>query len=171
MRGVLPKLMQDYVKLQFGDATFKDMQDKMGHPTFLPTSNYPDVVLKQMAETLSKKTGKASREIFLGFGRFTMKQFGKMYTRYIKAGTLKELYLSIDKMHKQLTKDYPGIKPPSFSYDDKGDVLIMTYRSDRGLFDYFEGILQGAAEYMNQKISVTVTPLDKRSARAEIRFK
>jgi len=171
MRGVLPKLMQDFIRSSYGEKVYKETQQELGNPTFLPTANYPDVVLKQMAEVASGKARTTPRELFLKFGRYTMKQFDKMYRRYIKGSTLKELYLSIDKVHKQLTKDYPGIKPPSFSYDDKGDVLYMTYRSDRGLFDYFEGILQGAAEYMGERASIKVTPVDKRTARAEIRFR
>ena len=170
MRGVLPKLLQDFVKGKYGKDVFTFMQHEMGNPTFLPTSNYPEVVLKQMAELVSKKSGTSSRDVFLAFGRYTMKQFDKMYHRYIKAKNLRELYLSIDKMHKQLTKDYPGIKPPSFTYKEQDKTLVMTYHSSRGLFDYFEGILLGAAEFMGERVKLSVKSVDKHTAVAEIRI-
>jgi methyl-accepting chemotaxis protein len=69
-----------------------------------------------------------------------------------------------------LTKDHPGIQPPNFTYEDKGDVLFMNYRSNRGLFDYFEGILNGAAEFKGEAVEIVVKPFDSTTARAEIKF-
>lgn len=49
-------------------------------------------------------------------------------------------------------------------------MLFMNYRSKRGLFDYFEGILKSAAQFMKERVDVTVKPLDEHTARAEIQF-
>jgi methyl-accepting chemotaxis protein len=76
----------------------------------------------------------------------------------------------MNEVHAQLTKDQPGIKPPTFTYEDKGDELFMNYRSSRGLFDYFEGILLGAAAFKGEQVSVAIKPFDETTARAEIRF-
>ncbi len=171
MRGVLPSLMQEFVRTTYGEGPYRTMQRALGDPVFLPTANYPDQVLKQMAQVVGEAAGKSSREVFLGFGRFTAPKFKKMYGRYFKASSAKELFLKIDSIHTQLTKDYPGIHPPKFEYDEHGDTLIMTYRSKRGLFDYFEGILLGAAEFFGQKAAIRVTKIDSKSAKAEIRFK
>ncbi len=170
MRGVLPKLMQDHVKQAYGAKVFAAMQQDMGNPVFLPTTNYPEAVMRQMAQLAGEKTGKTPKQVFLDFGHFTVGQFHKMYRRYFKTTDLKQLYLSMDSIHKQLTKDYPGIVPPGFTYEDRGDTLIMTYSSSRGFFDYFEGILLGAANFLKQRVKVKVTPLNDTQARAEIKF-
>ncbi len=170
MRGVLPKMMQDFAKKAYGQEAYQKMQRAMGDPVFLPGMNYPDQVLKQMAHELGEATGKSPKAVFADFGRYTVPQFHKMYRRYFKADNLKDLYLAMDTIHAQLTKDYPGIHPPRFTYQDKGDTLVMTYKSERGLFDYFEGIIHGAAEYFKEPVKVNVTPVDDRTARAEIRF-
>ncbi|WP_027184901.1 methyl-accepting chemotaxis protein [Desulfovibrio inopinatus] len=170
MRGVLPKMMQDYVKERFNKNIYDQMESALGNPVFLPTASYPDTVLHQMAEVLTSLTGKSQRDIFMGFGKFTIPMFYKMYRRYFKAQTLKDFYLHMNDTHTQLTKDHPGIKPPKFTYEDKGNVLFMNYHSKRGLFDYFEGILNGAAEYMKERVKIVVKPLDKDTARAEITF-
>ncbi len=78
--------------------------------------------------------------------------------------------MRMNDVHAQLTKDQPGIKPPNFTYEDKGDELFMNYRSSRGLFDYFEGIILGAADFKGEKVSVAVKPFDDETARAEIVF-
>jgi methyl-accepting chemotaxis protein len=93
-----------------------------------------------------------------------------LYPGYFKKEPLKEFYLRMNDLHAQLTKAQPGIKPPNFTYEDKGDVLFMNYRSARGLFDYFEGILLGAADFKKEKVEVAVKPFDAKTARAEIRF-
>jgi methyl-accepting chemotaxis protein len=170
MKGVLPKITQAYVREQYGEDVFQAMHESMGKPTFLPTASYPDAVLHQMAEFVSGMKKISTRDFFLGMGRYTIKAFHKMYGRYFKDENLKTFYLRMNDLHAQLTKDQPGIKPPKFSYEDKGKTLFMNYRSKRSLFDYFEGILLGAAEFKGEKVQIKVIPLDAETARAEITF-
>ncbi|MGE4552591.1 MAG: heme NO-binding domain-containing protein, partial [Desulfovibrionaceae bacterium] len=166
----LPAIAQAYIKDKWGRGVSDSVMQELGQPTFLPTQSYPDQVLTQMAELAGSKTGVSVRDFFLGFGRATVKAFHKNYRTYFKDESLKAFYLRMNELHAQLTKDQPGIKPPTFTYEDKGDVLFMNYRSKRGLFDYFEGILNGAAEFKGEKVKVAVKPLDAETARAEIRF-
>ena len=170
MKGVLPKITQQFVREQYGEDVFQAMHEGMGKPTFLPTGSYPDAVLHQMAELVAAKKGVSVRDFFLNMGRYTIKAFHKMYGRYFKDENLKTFYLRMNDLHAQLTKDQPGIKPPKFSYEDKGKTLFMNYRSKRGLFDYFEGILRGAAEFKGEQVQIKVIPLDDETARAEITF-
>ncbi|MGE4194740.1 MAG: methyl-accepting chemotaxis protein [Pseudodesulfovibrio sp.] len=169
MKGVLPKLAQEYVKKQYPDL-FEAMQEELGSPVFLPADSYPDQVLKQMAEFVAGRRKMAVRDFFIGLGKYTVVRFNELYPGYFKKEPLKEFYLRMNDLHAQLTKAQPGIKPPNFTYEDKGDVLFMNYRSARGLFDYFEGILLGAADFKKEKVEVAVKPFDAKTARAEIRF-
>nr|WP_321514417.1 methyl-accepting chemotaxis protein [uncultured Pseudodesulfovibrio sp.] len=170
MKGVLPKLAQEYVLQEYGKTLYADMQKTMGHPVFLPTESYPDQVLVQMAEFVSHAVGVTLRNFFLGFGQFSIEQFNKIYPGHFREESLKDFYLRMNDVHSQLTKTQPGIKPPSFTYEDKGDVLFMNYRSSRSLFHYFEGILLGAARYKGERVNVVVKPFDEETARAEIAF-
>jgi methyl-accepting chemotaxis protein len=171
MKGVLPKLMQQFLSKEFDPGTCEAILEEMGRPTFLPGQSYPDQVLMQMADIATRLSGRKTRDIFLALGRYTIPQFHKLYKRYFKAGSLKEFYLTMNDTHAQLTKDFPGIHPPRFTYDDQGNKLVMTYHSKRGYGDYFEGILQGAAEFFKEPVNITVTPQRDGSARAEIVFK
>ncbi|MFZ5813178.1 MAG: methyl-accepting chemotaxis protein [Thermodesulfobacteriota bacterium] len=170
MKGILPKLMQEFIRQNFDHKVFERMQEEMGKPTFLPTDSYPDQVLAQMADLAAKVSGQSQRDIFLKLGRFTVPQFHRMYRRYFKAKTLKEFYLTMNDTHARLTKEFPGIKPPRFIYEDKGDTLVITYHSTRGYPHYFEGILNGAAEFFKERVRVTVKPVDQETWRAEIIF-
>ncbi|WP_238528275.1 methyl-accepting chemotaxis protein [Pseudodesulfovibrio mercurii] len=170
MKGVLPKLAQEYVRKTFGQAVYDAMQEEMGNPVFLPGDSYPDQALLQMAEIAAGSAGVEVREFFIGLGKYTVGRFNELYPGYFKKDSLKDFYLRMNDVHAQLTKAQPGIKPPTFTYEDKGDVLFMNYRSSRGLFDYFEGILLGAADFKGERAEIVVKPFDGQSARAEIRF-
>ena len=171
MKGILPKLMQEFIKDQYGEAVYEAMQEDMGHPTFLPTQNYPDQVLRQMAELAAQKAGKAVKDVFLALGRYTIKGFHKHYPRYFKGDTLKEFYLTMNDTHARLTKDMPGLMPPRFTYEDKGNRLVMTYMSKRGYPEYYEGILRGAAEFFKEPVEISVSYNAPHTARAEIVFR
>lgn len=170
MKGILPKLTQQFVKETYTDDVYAGMQEEMGHPVFLPTDSYPDQVLMQMAELVSVLSGASVRDFFLNLGRFSVVKFHEMYPHHFKDESLKEFYLRMNTVHAQLTKDHPGINPPNFTYEDKGDDLFMNYRSNRGLFDYFEGILLGAADFKGERVTVQIKPFDETTARAEIVF-
>jgi len=170
MKGVLPKLAMLFVRERYGEDAFEGVQEEMGHPVFLPAESYPDQVLSQVAELASALAGVTVREFFLDLGRFTVGKFNEMYPGYFKDESLKSFYLRMNDIHAKLTKANPGIQPPNFTYEDKGDDLFMNYRSNRGLFDYFEGILLGAAEFKGERVRIQVKPFDATSARAEIVF-
>uniref|UniRef100_I2Q276 Methyl-accepting chemotaxis protein n=1 Tax=Desulfovibrio sp. U5L TaxID=596152 RepID=I2Q276_9BACT len=170
MKGILPKLMQEFIHDHFGDAVYEGMQQEMGYPTFLPTRNYPDQVLRQMADIVAEKTGTSIPDIFMALGRFSIKGFHKHYPHSFKAKNLKDFYLTMNDTHARLTKDMPGLQPPRFTYEDKGDRLVMTYHSTRGYPEYFEGILRGAAEHFREPVTITVSSVDRQTARAEIVF-
>lgn len=170
MKGVLPQIAQKYVLREYGKSLHADMQESMGNPVFLSTESYPDQVLMQMAEFVSKAIGVQPRNFFLGLGKFSVEQFNKLYPGHFRDESLKDFYLRMNDVHSQLTKTQPGIKPPKFTYEDKGDILFMNYRSGRGLFDYFEGILLGSAQFKGEKVDVVIKPFDEETARAEISF-
>jgi methyl-accepting chemotaxis protein len=171
MRGILPKIMLEYVKSKLGESVFKKVSEELGNPVFLPGQNYPDQVLKQMAEIIARESGQDMREVFLGLGKYTIGQFHKMYKPYFKASNLKDFYLTMNDTHAALTKANPGIVPPRFSYEDRGNKLTMIYKSKRGYHHYFEGILLGAAEFFKTPVDIKVQVQDAETARADITFR
>ncbi len=171
MKGILPKIMLDFIKSKYGEGVHAKVLDELGNPVFLPAQSYPDQVLRQMADVLVKESGKDAKSVFVDLGKYTIGQFHKMYKPYFKAKTLKEFYLTMNDTHANLTKANPGIIPPRFSYEERGNKLTMIYKSKRGYHHYFEGILRGASEHFKTPVDITVQVLDPETARAEILFR
>ncbi len=170
MKGILPKLMQEYLKKEFGEEILNKVQEEMGNPSFLASRSYPDRILKEMARRAAKHTGKREGDIFYGLGFYTPYAYKRVYGKYFRFNNFKEFLMAMNEVHDELTRELPGITPPRFDYQDIGNTLIMTYHSKRGLFDYFKGILKGAAELMGENIEVEVTKKDNETAVAKIRF-
>jgi len=171
MKGILPKIMLDFINTKYGSSTHAKVVEALGNPMFLPTSSYPDQVLQQMAEVAASSSGQDVRNVFLNLGKYTIGQFHKMYRSYFKAQNLKDFYLTMNQTHADLTKALPGIVPPRFSYEERGNKLTMIYKSKRGYHHYFEGILRGAAEFYKTPVDITVQIQDPETARAEITFR
>ncbi|MDP3425794.1 MAG: methyl-accepting chemotaxis protein, partial [Humidesulfovibrio sp.] len=171
MKGILPKIMLEFVKVKYGDRMHDKVSAELGNPVFLPAQSYPDQVLGQMADILARESGKDAKTVFMDLGKYTIGQFHKMYKPYFKAKTLKEFYLTMNDTHAALTKANPGIVPPRFSYEDRGDKLTIIYKSRRGYHHYFEGIQLGAAEFFNTPVAIKVQVQDPETARAEITFR
>jgi len=171
MKGILPKIMYEFIKVKYGDQAHAKVAKELGNPMFLPTQSYPDQVLQQMAEAAAAATGKTVRDVFVDLGRYTIGQFHKMYRPYFKADNLKDFLLTMNQTHTELTKTLPGIVPPRFSYEDRGQKMTMIYKSRRGYHHYFEGILRGAAEFYKASVDISVQIQDSETARADISFR
>ncbi len=171
MKGILPKIMLDFVKVKFGEGVQAKVSAELGNPVFLADQGYPDQVLGQMADAVARESGKDVKSVFVDLGKYTIGQFYKMYRQYFKAKTLKEFLLTMNETHANLTKANPGIQPPRFSYEERGNKLTMIYKSKRGYHQYFEGILRGAAEHYKTPVDITVQVQDPETARAEILFR
>ncbi len=170
MKGILPKLMQEYIKKEFGKEVLEKVQRDMGNPSFLASRSYPDRILKEMAQRAAQYTGKREEDILYGLGFYTPYAYKKVYGKYFRFDNYKKFLMAMNDVHDELTRELPGITPPRFDYQDLGNTLIMTYHSKRGLFDYFKGILKGAAELMGEKVDVEVTRKDSETAIAKIKF-
>ena len=170
MRGVLPNLMMDFIVENYGQDVFDELSAKLGNPDFLPSETFPNKLIPTLVDELCRRTGESERELYLKFGRFTCKGFQTLYGQYFAAKNLKDFFLNLNALHARLTSIMPGIVPPHFDFVDEGDTLRITYKSDRGLFDYFEGILLASADAFKEPVRVTVERLDRHRARATVVF-
>jgi len=61
----------------------------------------------------------------------------------------------MNEIHKKTTRNIEGAEPPHFELSWKGDkILIMKYKSKRGLIDLAVSILKGVGIYFKEDIKV-----------------
>ena len=106
------------------------------------------------------QVGLTTDEVWRTVGRNNINSFSKWFPSFFERSSLKAFLMMMDNVHAQLTKMIKGANPPRLipqEIDDK--TFTITYQSKRGLFEYFQGLLEGAAEYFNEKMELEV--LDK----------
>lgn len=168
--GVLPIMLQDHVRRDYGEDTYEAMQEALGDPAYESGLGYPGDDLNNMVETLAVVSGQSGKAILRRFGGYAVASFRDQYPRYFEAPDLKAFLMTMNDVHAETAKTAAGAKPPRFTFEDKGDRLFMNCQSKRGLFDFFEGAIHGAAESYGQSVDVKMSVLADDAARAEIRF-
>jgi methyl-accepting chemotaxis protein len=70
----------------------------------------------------------------------------------------------MDNVHAQLTKMIKGATPPRMIPEEiDGQNFYITYRSKRGMIHYLMGLLEGSAEFFNEKMTYDVVEHFKES--------
>ena len=169
LSGLLPKAAMEHMAHAYGPKVAGAVQTAMGHPIFKKDVMYPGDTLARLTRLVSEHAGVSTRDYSLDLGRYVMEWFRKSYAKMFE-GTLKEFLVNMGEFHRNMVKDDPRIKLPVFSFEDKGSVLYMTYRSPRGLFEFFEGLILGAAEVFGEDVKVAMKAFDDKTIRAEISF-
>ncbi|SKC38995.1 heme NO-binding domain-containing protein [Maledivibacter halophilus] len=125
-----------------------------------PLEDIPDdevkKIIDKVAVSLDEDTGKIWREI----GKRNIETFSKWFPSYFERFSLKGFLMMMDDVHSQLTKMIRGAKPPRLIASETGHKEIeLLYESKRGMYDYFLGLLEGSANFFNEKIDINI--LDK----------
>lgn len=125
-----------------------------------PLEDIPDSEPKKIVELVAKKAGKNTGEVWRQIGRSNIATFNKWFPSYFERYSLKDFLMMMDEVHRQLTKKIPNAAPPRLLTKEIGtQELEIHYISRRGMFDYFLGLLEGSANFFQEKITITV--LDK----------
>jgi len=68
----------------------------------------------------------------------------------------------MDSVHVASTKSIPGANPPRFDYEWNDEkILIMKYKSQRGLIDFMVGLIKGVGKLYKADLKVTKLGSDK----------
>merc|ERR1711879_97469 len=110
-----------------------------------------------MGAAYAKESRITTEQLWVKLGENNIKSFHGWFPSYFEKASAKSFLMLMDKIHTQLTKMIPGAKPPRLipeEIDDKN--VIITYKSKRGLIDYFLGLVVGVGEHFNEKIETKV---------------
>jgi methyl-accepting chemotaxis protein len=120
-----------------------------------PMEDIKDSEPIEIVNLVAKKVNKNANQLWREIGRSNISTFSKWFPSYFERYSLKDFLLMMDEVHLQLTKRIPNATPPRLLAQDLGPGLLqLHYISKRGMFDYFIGLLEGSAQFFNEKIKV-----------------
>ena len=124
---------------------------------FTPTEEVEDKVALGIVNFIANKIGKTPDEAWRTMGNSNVKTYTKTYPAFFRYKNLYSFLNAMFDIHVVVTQRFPGAKPPILGIEPVGShSALMTYKSSRGMFSYFHGMLEGAAMHFNEDIKVDI---------------
>lgn len=118
-----------------------------------PTDDIDDNLVHKMIEKACEKANILPHQMWREIGKNNIKTFSKWFPSYFQRLSLKGFLEYMDDVHAQLTRMIKGAKPPRIIFEEiSPNEAYITYVSKRGFYDYFLGLLEGSAEFFNEKL-------------------
>lgn len=129
---------------------------------FSPVEDIEDGQVEKAIKDIAKSQNISVKELWMNIGKDNIKSFSKDFPAFFDHENLYSFFKSMYDVHVVMTKKLPGAKPPLVILEPISNrQAIFTYKSKRGMFDYFLGMLEGSCEFFKEKVNVE--QLEKKS--------
>ncbi|MFN2341444.1 MAG: heme NO-binding domain-containing protein [Halanaerobium sp.] len=158
MKGTVVSTWLSTLNKTYGAETVKKAKKKAGFKEdqiITPMTTIEDQKTKDLMKYIGKDVGKKPGKIWHEMGVENIETFSSWFPSYFSNRTLKNFLMLMDTVHLQLTEMLPGANPPRLRAKELNDHKIeMTYKSERGMYDYFLGLLEGSSSFFKTPIEV-----------------
>lgn len=160
MKGVIFKILEQFVHDTFGPEFFEEVLDETSletTPPFLGPGTYPDQDLIALVGTTIAKAGLELEDALFAVGKYAFPKLADSFPgitdQHADARSLVRSVHSV--IHVEVRKLFPEASPPDFEYGEAPDGrLELTYRSSRKLCWFLRGLLAGCAEHYESEVHV-----------------
>lgn len=160
MKGTIVGAWINTAKKLWGEELTTTAMAKVGiavDKMFLPTEEIPDNIPKSLIQEIARSIGKSEGDTWKAIGQDNVDTFSKLYPAFFRNENLYAFLAAMYDIHVEVVKRLPGAKPPELLMKIISEnEAVFTYRSKRAMFDYFQGMLSGAATYYKENIDITV---------------
>lgn len=160
MKGIVFTLLNELIEEKFGPETWEralEMAKPASEGIYTAGDTYPESELIALVGALSELTNIPPNELITVYGEFMFHKFAERYPALVPDNlNLKHFLQTIDDViHVEVLKLQPSAELPKFTYEDPApNELVMIYRSPRKLCPLAKGLIQGAAQHYNEKVSI-----------------
>ncbi len=168
MKGTLVKAMQEMVESEQGQNTWKEILKISELDDDFDVDVLADIedgkfnnLLDSTAEVLDVSK-KEAMDRFANY--FILEYVPKAFSMnmyFSQSSCAREFLMKMDEVHERLTKNMEDARPPRFDYEEKDDgSLLMTYNSDRNMFELFKSLANAVGEYCNDDLEIEEAEAD-----------
>ncbi len=160
MKGIVFAEFLEMVEDQFGFEVADDIVTNSDLPSggaYTAVGAYDHQEMVTLVSNLSQKTDIAVPDLLKAFGKYLFNRFTVGYGAFFKDVPSAMDFLSgiENHIHVEVKKLYPDAELPRFEiHRPDSNQMEMVYRSERGLADLAEGLLNGCIEYFDESISL-----------------
>ncbi|MGL5677904.1 MAG: heme NO-binding domain-containing protein [Cellulosilyticaceae bacterium] len=158
MKGSVINIMLISLEKHYGKDVVREAKAKVGwaiEEELGPGQDIEDKVFKTFIHTIATKQKESPESILRTLGRENIISFSKWFPSIFERKSYKSFLMLMDKFHYKVTKMMPGAKPPRLIAEEIDSQSIrITYQSERGLYEYFLGLLEGGAPLFGEQITL-----------------
>lgn len=162
MKGTILTCLEETIIKKYGDNKWKEVLRSFDIPA---NHSFALDINKDIDEQLSVQLfvksaevcGVSLQQIFDDFGEYWCVHYAPTVYKALYIGTksTKEFITKLDFIHDIVTKRIPNAHPPRFRYEwESDDVLLLHYRSSRGLIDLLVSLIKGLDKYFGNKTGI-----------------
>ncbi len=174
MKGTVVSTWIKTCRRVYGDDIGNSAMDIVGwhkHKIFTPLENVEDEKIKNVVAHIAKMTNKDVKKVWNTIGEDNINTFYKDYPAFFQCENLYTFLRNIYNIHIVMTKKFIGAKPPFLVIEPiSSKEAVLTYRSEREMYDYFYGLLMGSAEHFKEKIDFVEVKKEKGMLQVKITF-
>jgi methyl-accepting chemotaxis protein len=123
---------------------------------FTPLEDVEDKKIFSLIDNISKNVNVPINKLWQIIGENNLNKFAEDYPVFFKRTNLFKFINSLNFIHAIIMKKIKGAKPPKMMIEiNTSNSIYLTYQSQRELYDYFLGLLNGCAKFFNEKIEIT----------------
>lgn len=174
MKGTVVSTWVKTCRSLYGEEVVKKCMKANGWPekrVFTPLEDVNDKEIFEFINKVAKEAGKSSKELWGIIGENNLTAFFEDYPSFFKKVTLFKFLKALNDVHAIVVKKIKGANPPALVLEPISEKeAYFTYISERGLFEYFLGLLSGSAKFFNEDIKVEEISRTDNSLKIKIEF-
>lgn len=122
---------------------------------YSPLVNVEDAVVFDFVKAISSKAKDKYEDVWRKIGLDNISTFSSNYPAFFRHKHAFHFLSSMNDVHQIVRKRFKGSTPPGLDMEPlRGNKAKFTYRSKRGMFPYFLGLVDGVANHFGEKIAV-----------------
>ncbi|MBL4936474.1 heme NO-binding domain-containing protein [Clostridium sp. YIM B02515] len=158
MKGTVVATWMKTCRKLYGDSVVDRAMESNGwtsNKLFTPAENVDDQKIQSVIGSIAKSQNVDIKKLWRSIGNYNIKSFAEDFPAFFEHENVYSFLKSMYDVHVVMVKRLPGATPPLLSIEPISTrEAVFSYRSKRGMFDYFLGMLDGSCEKYNEKVQI-----------------
>lgn len=158
MKGTVVSTWIRTCRSLYGDSVVNEAMQSVGWSSskiFSPIETVEDEEIRTVISNVAKATNTDIKELWRNIGKDNIISFQKDFPAFFQHDNLFSFLRSLYDIHIVMTQKFIGAKPPLVEINPvSARKAVFSYTSNRGMFDYCLGLLEGSSEFFKDRIEI-----------------
>ncbi|MBI9014581.1 MAG: heme NO-binding domain-containing protein [Clostridiales bacterium] len=174
MKGTVVSTWVKTCRKLYGESKVASSLENAGMPasgSFSPLVDVADEKVFNFVKSLARETNESYDAVWKKIGIDNILVFSSDYPAFFRHQHVFHFLNAMNDVHQIVRKRFSGANPPGLDMVPmKGNKAIFTYRSKRGMFSYFMGLLEGVQKHFDEKIEIKELSRNSDTLELELTF-